>query len=142
MTTTHEEHIEIENTALGERQSVVRATAPSTNTVFIARFTRIVWLLATIMAVVVAFRTILLLIGANMTSGFVEVIYSVTQPLVAPFAGIVADIQLGNGIFEPAGLFTIIIILLVAAVINTLVRTLFASPRAQRSVTTVERNTR
>lgn len=142
MTIKHEEHVEIENTPLGERRSVTRETSPSTGTIVVARFTRIVWLLATIMAVVVALRMILLLIGANTTSGFVEVIYSVTQPLISPFAGIVANIQVGSGVFEPASLFAIIIILLIAAVINTLVRTLFASPRAQRSVKTVERITR
>ncbi len=47
----------------------------------------IVWYLCGVMVVLLAFRFVLELLGANPVNGFVHFIYDVSYPLVAPFLG-------------------------------------------------------
>ncbi len=47
----------------------------------------IIWYLCGVMVVLLAFRFVLELLGANPYNGFVHFIYSVSYPLVAPFLG-------------------------------------------------------
>ena len=47
----------------------------------------IIWYLCGVMVVLLAFRFVLELLGANPANGFVHFIYDVSYPLVAPFLG-------------------------------------------------------
>lgn len=47
------------------------------------------------------FRLIFALADANTANRFVDFIYSVTGPLVAPFEGILAERSVNGGVFEP-----------------------------------------
>ena len=47
--------------------------------------TRIVWYLAGVLLVLLAFRFVLALLGANPYNGFANFIYTVSHPFVAPF---------------------------------------------------------
>lgn len=54
----------------------------------IFRTYQVIWYILGIIEVVLAFRVILKLLGANTYSGFTSFIYAVSNPLVLPFAGI------------------------------------------------------
>src|SRR3954471_1885585 len=49
---------------------------------------RLVWFVVGVMSVLLALRFILLLAGANETSGFAQLIYGLTGWMVAPFLGL------------------------------------------------------
>jgi hypothetical protein len=63
--------------------------------------------------ILLAFRFILKLTGANFASGFVEFIYNLSSIFVLPFEGIfrigVAQSSLATAVFEPASLVAIMV---------------------------------
>jgi hypothetical protein len=62
---------------------------------------RIVWYVAGVLLVLLAFRFVLALLGANPSNGFVNFIYSVSHPFVAPFFGIFSyNLRYGVSRFE------------------------------------------
>jgi hypothetical protein len=64
------------------------------------------------------FRLAFLIGEANSANGFVEFIYDVTDPLVEPFQGIIANDTLSNGgIFEPATVIAMVVYLAAAALV-------------------------
>lgn len=64
------------------------------------RATQIVWYIAGLIEVVLALRFVLRLIGANSNAGFVEFIYAVARPFVAPFNNIVRNIRIEGSVFD------------------------------------------
>ena len=66
----------------------------------------IVWYVLGLIEILIAFRFILKLLGANPASSFVDIIYSVTGVLTAPFDSIfgIASTQAGDvkSVFEPS----------------------------------------
>jgi hypothetical protein len=62
---------------------------------------RIIWWVAGVLLVLLAFRFVLALLGANPGNGFANFIYSVSHPFVAPFFGLFSyNTQLGVSRFE------------------------------------------
>lgn len=62
---------------------------------------RIIWYIAGVILTLLAFRFVLILLGANRNNGFAEFIYSASNPLVAPFYGLFGyDLQYGVARFE------------------------------------------
>jgi len=59
--------------------------APVSGPVLLAR---IIWYLTGILLVLLAFRFVLALLGANPSNGFANFIYSTSHPFVAPFFGL------------------------------------------------------
>ncbi|HVC36317.1 MAG TPA: YggT family protein [Candidatus Dormibacteraeota bacterium] len=49
---------------------------------------RIVWFIAGVLLVLLAFRFVLILLGANPANGFANFIYNTSNPFAAPFFGI------------------------------------------------------
>lgn len=49
---------------------------------------RIIWFIAGVILVLLAFRFILILLGANQSNGFANFIYSASYPLARPFFGL------------------------------------------------------
>lgn len=79
--------------------------------------TNLVWYVVGLIEVLLAFRFVLKLLGANPTSGFVDAIYTITGVLTAPFDNIfgvskpdAGDVQ---SVFEPS--------ILVAAAVYALI---------------------
>ena len=76
--------------------------------------------------ILLAFRFILKLTGANISSGFVSLIYDLTSIFVLPFEGIFskgsAEIMENTSIFEPATLVAIFVYGLIAWGIVKLIR--------------------
>lgn len=60
-------------------------------------------------------RLLLMLVGASTNNGFVNFVYSITNYIVAPFKGIIANIELSsNNIFEPATVIALVIVAFIA----------------------------
>jgi len=61
---------------------------------------QIIWYVLGVIEVVLAFRILLKLVGANAFSGFTDFIYSVSAPFAQPFAGILGITSSSSSIFE------------------------------------------
>ena len=79
--------------------------------------TNIVWYILGIIEILIAFRFVLKLFGANPSSGFVNFIYNITNILTAPFDNIFGVARTDSGevqsVFEPS--------ILVAAAVYALI---------------------
>ncbi len=73
-------------------------SAPSTKPLY--RGTQIVWYILGVLEVLLAFRVILKLLGANTAAGFTSFIYNVTQPFVAPFINVFRVTKVSGSVFE------------------------------------------
>jgi uncharacterized protein YggT (Ycf19 family) len=76
---------------------------------------RIIWFVAGVILLLLAFRFLLSLLGANTTNGFANFIYTTSHPFVAPFFGLFNynNIQYGASRFE---VYTLIAMLVYTAV--------------------------
>jgi len=77
-----------------------------------------------IIEIILVFRLIFKLLGANATNGFVHGIYYITQPFVGLFEGIFSRVATGvdnAAVFEPATLIAIIIVALIVWIILALI---------------------
>ena len=85
---------------------------------------RIVGVIFTVFEIILGFRLVFKLLGANPSSGFVSAIYSITKPVVGIFSGIFAKVTAEGtdvkAIFEPATLIAMIVIALIGWVIIAL----------------------
>ena len=93
-----------------ERQSVQHTGQASGTTIL----TRFVWFVVGVINTLIAIRFVLLLLGANQSSGFVDFIYAVTSALVAPFTGIFGEPVFGSFVFEWSSLLAIAVYSLIA----------------------------
>ena len=93
-----------------ERQVVQRTT--HTPGVIMAQ--RIIWFIVGLINILLAIRFILLLLGANRDAGFVDFIYGITSPLVAPFVGIFGEPTYGRFMLDWSSLLAMVIYTLIA----------------------------
>jgi hypothetical protein len=74
---------------------------------------RIVATIFSIIELLLAFRFILLLLGANGSNDLVQGLYNITQPLISLFEGIFATMNTNifgiHGVFEPATVIAIVV---------------------------------
>ena len=64
------------------------------------RGTQIVWYILGVIEILLAFRFVLKLLGANPAAGFSSLIYGVTYPFVTPFLAVFQRSQIEGSIFE------------------------------------------
>ena len=115
-------------TRVDERRPVgppyVAAPQTNVNTAPVAHpvwtLTRVVTLIFTVLEVLLLFRFLLKLFGANQSQPLVAALYGVTNPLVRPFEGIFAIPP--DSPFDVAALLAIVFLFLVAALIVALVK--------------------
>ena len=72
--------------------------SPSTKPLY--RGTQIVWYIVGLIEVILAFRFVLKLFGANPEAGFSSFIYIITQPLAYPFLTVFRISRIEGSIFE------------------------------------------
>lgn len=72
--------------------------SPSTQPLY--RGTQIVWYILGLLEVLMAFRFLMKLLGANPGAGFTDFIYAVTAVFVAPFLNVFHITQVQGSIFE------------------------------------------
>ena len=100
-------------------QPVAVATSPLTPV------RRAIWLIFGVIIALIGIRILFLVLGANEGNGIVDAIYGITEPFVAPFRGIFSIEQIrpaGKSVFDVAAVVAIIGWLLVAALINAILR--------------------
>lgn len=81
---------------------------------FWAIVSRVVWYLLGVIEALLGFRFLLRLFAANAAAPFVQFIYTMTEPLVAPFRGIFGTPAANGAVFEPATLIAMAVYALVA----------------------------
>jgi YggT family protein len=83
--------------------------------------TRIIALAFTVLEVLLLIRFTLKLLGANAEQPLASAIYGITEPLVGPFRGILAQ-PAGTPVVEIATILSVIFFVLLAALIVAIVR--------------------
>ncbi len=66
----------------------------------IFRTYQVIWLILGAIEIVLTFRVLLKLLGANTFSGFTSFIYAISDPLALPFAGILKVTVTSGSVFE------------------------------------------
>jgi len=89
--------------------------SPSTKPLF--RGTQIVWYLLSLLEVLLAFRFVLKLMGANPGAGFTSFIYGLTWPFTAPFLAVFQKTTVLGSIFEWTTLLAMLVYWLIALAI-------------------------
>ncbi len=93
-----------------EKQTVRNEATVSTRTMV----ERIVWFIIGFIAVVIAIRIVLMLLGANQGNAFVDFIYSLGGFFAAPFFGIFGySPAYGSSVFEISSLVAILVYVLI-----------------------------
>ncbi len=80
----------------------------------IFRFNQIIWYILGLIEVLLIFRVVLKLLGANPSVGFTSLIYSLTAPLAVPFSGILGISITGSSMIEWSTIIAAIVYLCVA----------------------------
>ncbi len=92
------------------REERVATREPKENTV-----ARIIWFIAGVLLVILAFRFVFALLGANPNNGFANFIYSISHPFVSPFFNLFGyNLHYGVSRFETFTLVAMAIYALVA----------------------------
>jgi uncharacterized protein YggT (Ycf19 family) len=89
----------------------------------------IVWYIVGIVELLLALRLVFLLLGARIT-GFTELLYNVTAPLVAPFRGMFPAPAVAGSYFDTASIVAIVVYAIVGWAISALVDVLLRGDRA------------
>jgi len=88
-------------------------------------FARVVYFIMNILEIILVLRFVFRALGADAAAGFVQFIYALTDPLAAPFRGIIASTAAnGAGIIEWSSLMAMIVYALAAVLLVQLVRIL------------------
>ncbi len=80
----------------------------------IFRFNQVIWYVLGLIEVLLLFRVILKLLGADQSAGFTRLIYSVTNPLLAPFNGILRVYTSENSTIEWSALIATLVYVCIA----------------------------
>jgi hypothetical protein len=80
----------------------------------IFRTYQVIWYILGVIEVILAFRILLKLLGANTQSGFTSLIYSVSNPFALPFAGILGITGVSNMVLEWSTLIAMAVYAIVA----------------------------
>lgn len=80
----------------------------------ILRFNQIIWYILGFIEVLLIFRIVLKMLGANPYVGFTRLIYAITAPLALPFSQILGVSATGDSIFEWSTIIAGIVYLCIA----------------------------
>ncbi len=86
--------------------------SPSTKTLY--RGTQIVWYLLGLLEILLAFRFILKLLGANAGAGFTDFIYGITYVFTAPFLSVFRISKVSGSVFEWTTLLAMLVYWVIA----------------------------
>jgi hypothetical protein len=98
------------------------------------KLTQMVWLLLGLIEAVIALRVIFKLIGVNAANPFAALIYSVSNPFVAPFASLTGAPAAGAMVFEITSIIAMLVYLLIGWGIERILNILFYRPRGPMNV--------
>ncbi len=75
---------------------------------------RLAYAIVSIIIVILAFRFMLLLLGANPDATFVEFVYAISAPFIAPFEAVFPDTEMDRAVFEWNSLLAIAVYAVIA----------------------------
>ncbi len=78
------------------------------------RGTQIVWYILGVLEVLLAFRFVLRLLGANASAGFTSFIYTLSYPFAAPFIAVFPASRLAGSVFEWTTLLAMVVYYIIA----------------------------
>ncbi|MFO7167228.1 MAG: hypothetical protein DIU80_004295 [Chloroflexota bacterium] len=94
-----------------------------------ARIKQVIYFISGAIAVLLAARFALLLLGASEASAFVRFVYGLSAPFMLPFVGIFGEPSFGSSVVEWASLVGIIVYMLVGYGLARLVELIYAPAR-------------
>jgi hypothetical protein len=100
----------------------MKSSYNSSTTKPLFRGTQVVWLIVSLLQILLAFRFVLKMMGANPEAGFTNLIYAVTWPFTAPFFAVFSKTTVQGSIFEWTTLLAMFVYWLIAAGIVHLLR--------------------
>lgn len=87
----------------------------------IFRAYQVIWYIVGVIEVLLVFRMLFKAIGANPFSGFVTLIYALTNPFALPFQGIISNYVVGTSVFEwPTAIAAIVYFILAWGIVYLL----------------------
>jgi hypothetical protein len=98
------------------------------------KLTQMVWLLFGLLEAVIALRVIFKLIGVNAANPFAALIYSVSNPFVAPFASLTGAPAAGAMVLEITSIIAMLVYLLIGWGIERILYILFYRPRGAMNI--------
>lgn len=113
---THEQVVTTQNT-VKPVEPVAKGDAPQgvyEKKKTIIRFNQVIWYVLGLIEVLLGFRIILKILGANPSTGFTSLVYSLTTPFSTPFNGIFKSSVSGNSLIEWSTVIAAIVYLCVA----------------------------
>jgi hypothetical protein len=116
-----------EQVVRSERVSVPSAAAQ--RTAGVERAKQVIYFIFGLVEVLLAIRFVLLLLGASEASGFVRLIYGLSQPFVLPFQGIFGAPSFDGSLIEWSSLVGIVVYLLVAYGLARVIELIYAPTR-------------
>ncbi len=120
----HREKV-VENIGAAQRQNVIRVV-------------QFIWLVFGILLALLGLRFFLLLIAANPENPFTRLVYNFTDLFMWPFAGLTSTPSAGGMVLEIPAIIAMIVYALLAWVLTSIVRIVFARSTA-RNVSVYER---
>lgn len=118
MAETQEKIHETEVADVGNKQIVREKTSTSSTAETRLTLTNGIYFVLGVIEVLLLFRFLLKLLGANPGSGFVNFVYDLSGIFIAPFKGIFSsattDGDVTKGVFEPATLVAMVVYAIVA----------------------------
>ncbi len=89
--------------------TTVYVDRPTADTRPLYRGTQIVWYILYLFEVLLAFRFVLRLIGANPAAGFTQLIYAITNVIAYPFYNVVRSGVVSRSVFEWSTIIAMIV---------------------------------
>lgn len=86
--------------------------SPTTKPLF--KGTQIVWYVLSLLEILLAFRFVLKLMGANPVAGFTSFVYGITRPFTAPFLAVFPKTTLEGSVFEWTTLLAMLVYWIIA----------------------------
>jgi uncharacterized protein YggT (Ycf19 family) len=121
---------EIQTPAPGRNTVVETQAEPATHNY---RAVQVIWFLTSVITTLIGIRFVLKVLGASLQSGFVTLIYSLTDGMVAPFRAIFPAASGQGSNLDVASLVAIVVYGLVGLALVSVVK-LITAPRGARSI--------
>jgi len=113
---TEPEHV-VKTTRRVVKQPAIKTEHPQTvyakkKTIF--RYYQLIWYIIGVIEVLLIFRFLLKMVGANSTTGFTYFIYTVSQPFAGPFLGVVSPSVSGTSVMEWSTIIAMLVYVVIA----------------------------
>lgn len=108
----------------------------------VVRIQQVIFLLFGIVQGLLGIRFVLGLLGANPAAGFAQLIYRITDPFLAPFAGLFGQPSYGGMIFDWNALVAILVYALLSGLLAKLVAFVMGTTQRDRYISTTSRVSR